>query len=447
MMATTQKICIDQNDTGLWEVKQTAEAAVKASELLQQDLETHHVFFNEEGFHNHIVHHLLSLYGTGAPPEALQAAYNANTTYQRPTFPVNQQVVQELQSWEHAKAYLGKERHYPDFLAFFQREIDAKGWEAVMSEYLFAGTASADDMLVRLYAGFMHPLIQMMYGVEFKQPAIVAEALAQTCVHQPNYKEVLFQAEKNANEAYEPGKGTTMPRIASLLEETRNDEKLRTALRPGDPPAMVPLLLERAPNQMMRIISKVKVRPEELEERTVEMFDSALFVATAASFHPEKTNKCDFFLIHHINAAPIFLTFNAQSWIPVETKARLLEWKIRYDLIQYAGRAVPALPLDQLKAYQPKKGLNSSLPDILSRLHEFAPHDDGHAVKLSRAAVITQQISSKYSDRDWKIIKGDDMWMRIHHLIADSVESPGPTWVRTTGLDQAWTEVPDKSRL
>lgn len=38
-MATTQKIQIDPTDTGLWKVKQTAEAAKKASELLQQDLE------------------------------------------------------------------------------------------------------------------------------------------------------------------------------------------------------------------------------------------------------------------------------------------------------------------------------------------------------------------------------------------------------------------------
>lgn len=212
---------------------------------------------------------------------------------------MNQDVVQELQSWEHAKEYLGKEKHYPDFLTFFQREIDAKGWEAVLSEYLFAGTESADDLLVRFYAGFLHPLIQMLFGMEFKQPAIVAEALAQTCVHQPNFKEILFQAEKNANETYGTGKGatTTMPRIASLLEETRSDEKIRTAVRPGEEPNKVPMLLERAPEEMMRIISKVKVRPEELEERTVEMFDSALFVATAASFHPGKANKCDFFLM------------------------------------------------------------------------------------------------------------------------------------------------------
>lgn len=73
----------------------------------------------------------------------------------------------------------------------------------------------------------------------------------------------------------------------------------------------------------------------------------------------------------------------------------------------------------------------------MSRLHNFA-EDDGHAIKLARAAVICQEISKKYEDRDWVKIKGDDMWTKIHHLIADSVEAPGPTWVRTAGLDGAW---------
>lgn len=43
-MATTQKIYIDPNYTGLWKVSQTAEAAKKASELLQQDLEVSQTF-------------------------------------------------------------------------------------------------------------------------------------------------------------------------------------------------------------------------------------------------------------------------------------------------------------------------------------------------------------------------------------------------------------------
>lgn len=209
--------------------------------------------------------------------------------------PAHEQVVQDLQTWAHASAYLGKEKHYPDFLAFFQREIQSKGWEAVLSEYLFAGSEAADDLLVRLYAGFLHPLIQMMYGVEWKQPAIIAEALAQTCVHQPNFKEVLLQAERNATHEY--AEGRKMPSIVSLLEEVRSDEKLASAVRMEDDNKVRDGVLKRAPGEMLRILSKVKVSPEDLEERTAEMFDAAMYTAVAASFHPGKANKFDFFLM------------------------------------------------------------------------------------------------------------------------------------------------------
>lgn len=43
-MATAQKIHIDPSDTGLWTVKQTADSAKKASELLQEDLEVSSLF-------------------------------------------------------------------------------------------------------------------------------------------------------------------------------------------------------------------------------------------------------------------------------------------------------------------------------------------------------------------------------------------------------------------
>lgn len=73
----------------------------------------------------------------------------------------------------------------------------------------------------------------------------------------------------------------------------------------------------------------------------------------------------------------------------------------------------------------------------MSRMHNFST-DDGHAIKLARAAVICEEVSKKYQDRDWMMIKGDDVWARIHNLIADSVEAPGTTWVRNAGLDDAW---------
>lgn len=64
---------------------------------------------------------------------------------------------------------------------------------------------------------------------------------------------------------------------------------------------------------------------------------------------------------HLVNSAPFFLSINEQSWIPAETKARLLEWKIRSDLMQYAARAVPALSLDDIKNYQPEKSGKASI--------------------------------------------------------------------------------------
>lgn len=123
-----------------------------------------------------LVHQLLSFYGTGADQHAIQNAWDHNASYQLPAQPSHSDVVKELDlsDPDHAQRYLGKGKHYPDFLAYFQREVDAKGWEAVLAERFFAGTEAADDLLVRLYAGFLHPLIQLMYGMEWKQPAIAS---------------------------------------------------------------------------------------------------------------------------------------------------------------------------------------------------------------------------------------------------------------------------------
>ncbi len=54
---------------------------------------------------------------------------------------------------ESFKKYLGKEKYYPDFLVFFQGEMEKNGWENVLNECLFAGDEKADDLLGRMYAG------------------------------------------------------------------------------------------------------------------------------------------------------------------------------------------------------------------------------------------------------------------------------------------------------
>src|SRR5438093_1109453 len=101
-MATPYRIHVVPEDTGLWKQHQNADAAKKATDLLQQDLKEHHVFFNNDGFHNHIVHHILAMYGTGATPEQMQKGYNDNKGYQRDAMEPHDKVPEELQDWDHA---------------------------------------------------------------------------------------------------------------------------------------------------------------------------------------------------------------------------------------------------------------------------------------------------------------------------------------------------------
>ncbi|KDN63118.1 putative HypA protein [Colletotrichum sublineola] len=440
-MATAYKIHVPAANTGLWQFKQQDATANKVSELLQEDMKKHHVFFNHDGFHNHIPHHVLALYGTGAGPAAIQKAYDGNANYQRPAKESHDSVADELHDWEGAQKYLGREKHYSDFLLFYQREIERLGWEAALNEHLFKGDERADDMLQRMFAGFLHPIIQLMYGVEWEQPAIVAEGLAQAAVHKNQLKGFFDEAERRANETAK----TPMPQIADLVEEIRGNRKLAAAAEMKDANKIFDGVMKRAPEEMMGIASKVKVLPEELDERTAEMFHTAFYVAGGAALRPGKEAKWDFFLIHHTNAAPIFLSLNAKPWISKENKVRLLEHKIRMDLVEYAARGSPQLRLDEVRSYRPRdqdqgRELVSKTSDLLPRFHAIS--DDGHTIKVTRALGICQQLSSRYGDRPWIKISGDDEWLRLSYMLLDGTEHSETKWVRSAGFEEAWKDVP-----
>ena len=102
------------------------------------------------------MHHVLTLYALGATPEQIQSHYDSNKSYQRPPEPVDNLIVDHLYDVSQFHKYLGNGRYYHDFLIFFQREIDKKGYENVINEYLLKGDERADDMLSRLYAGEPH---------------------------------------------------------------------------------------------------------------------------------------------------------------------------------------------------------------------------------------------------------------------------------------------------
>jgi hypothetical protein len=66
---------------------------------------------------------------------------------------VDGRIVQSLNEKGNFMSLLGAKEQYSNFLTYFQQEIDAKGVEAVMKEYVFAGNEYADALFVRLFGG------------------------------------------------------------------------------------------------------------------------------------------------------------------------------------------------------------------------------------------------------------------------------------------------------
>jgi hypothetical protein len=174
---------------------------------------------------------------------------------------------------ERFKSYLGQEKYYHDFLVYFQQEIDKNGWQGTLHKHVFAETEHADDMLVRMYAGFLHPIIHLGFGIEFQQPAIIAEALAQAAVHD-NWMAPLFLGCEKAAKGRR-GKDGPRKTIVQILEETREDDKLSKAAHFNDGNKIRDGILQRAPEEMIKYATQYTVREEEVEEKTAEMINAA----------------------------------------------------------------------------------------------------------------------------------------------------------------------------
>lgn len=222
---------------------------------------------------NHIAHHLLTLFALNASPKEIQQGYDTNVSYQRPPEPLKDSIVGDMHRPERFETYLGKEKYYHDFLVFFQKKIDEKSWQDVLNEYLFANNDRANDMLCRLYAGFLHPVIHLGFGIEFRQPAIMAEALAQAAVHDSWMSPLFLGCEKTA--ASHRGKHKPKKTIVQLLQEAKNDGNLSKAAHWEDGNKIREGILKRAPNEMIALASQYTVNEDELEEKTAEMINAA----------------------------------------------------------------------------------------------------------------------------------------------------------------------------
>lgn len=153
------------------------------------------------------------------------------------------------------------------------------------------------DMLVRMHSGFLHPMIQLMFGVEWNEPTIVAMALAQASVHSDApYRKIFLEAEDAANKDY-AGHKRAMPSIVSLMEEIRADAKLAGSAKLSDGNKIRDGVLKNAPDEMMWILGKVHVRPNEYQQALAQMIDASIYMGAGAAIREGKQPRWDFFIM------------------------------------------------------------------------------------------------------------------------------------------------------
>ncbi|KAF7596577.1 hypothetical protein BBP40_000977 [Aspergillus hancockii] len=391
-MATARNIELSVSDSGIYSVGIREDAARAASEVLQDDLENHHIYFNDMGFH---------------------------TKFQ---------------------SCLGKEENYPNFLELFQQKIEKQGVEKVINQYLFAEDELADNMLVRIFGGLIHPLIHLGFGIEFNQPAIIAEALAQAAIHDdwtgPRF---LLPAEKAAGGIGKPGKKTML----QILEEIRADEKLTNSSHWEDGNRMRDGVLVRAPDDMIKCAAEFTVSENQLEEKLVEIINTIAYF-TAAAQRPSKQVKLDFFYIHSMNASIFFTKIITLPFLSARTKQRLLEWTGRLSLLLYVSRNTPELRLNEVTDYQASRNWESIF--AYANAHR---RDDGHIGKLARAIANGEKVCRPYDTRakELGLMITGDTWLKIGNMIMDSTCDEHSVWIRSTGFDKAWEEFEDRPGL
>ncbi|KAH7028435.1 hypothetical protein B0J12DRAFT_584101 [Macrophomina phaseolina] len=407
LQASPYTVALSAADRGNFDLKD-ATATKKVSEVLQENLDKHHILFTDAR-HNHVAHQILAIYALGASADDVERIFRREASYQRPRLPFEDSIVRAIADKRKFVDFLDNELRYSSFLVFFQREIEAKGPKAVLDEHLFANDDKANALLYRLFAGIMHPVIHLGYAFEFNQPAILAEALAMASVHERDTAglcKYMMAAEKASIGSGKAGSSS----LRKILTEARQVKKLREAGRKGSQIEKVKNVIPNAFDELVHHASQYTISTEQIEERMVEMLDIMTCTLATIPDTPE-TYKANFFLLHSVNSLVLWPSLLEHPWLSTENRTRLLEWQGRYNVLLVLAEDLPRLTPEDLA-----KCTNEpcSWDKLFRRAIEHRT-DDGHLAKVIRALAYGEQTSKDPKIKNRLSMKGD-MWRKLANL-------------------------------
>ncbi|KAI8625048.1 hypothetical protein F5Y19DRAFT_480100 [Xylariaceae sp. FL1651] len=446
MAAVASPIQLRSSHLGLFKAAEIAPGALEeCNALLEKNHEAYHIFYRDPAFHNHTVHSLLTTLTLGATTSELHDRFNELIAIQRPIPEIDEQLLTKLRDDDVFYETIGQINQYHTFLEYFKQQIGARGYRSVVLTYLFARTKVANRMLVQMVEGAYHPIIHLGFGIEFDQPAIVAEALAQAASHdRMNIEDVLFAAEKKATARYDSNASGDKPEsLIDLVHSVRANERLRTAPVWSDLGAKMKAgVVGRAGADMADIAAKftIKAHEADLERRTAEMVSVCAYMAGSAHTSG-RPRKIDFFIMHSVTSSIFCTVIIRQDWIPLVDRVRIVEFKARTDLMWYAAIGSPTLDSQAISGYANAESDSLGWEDLFRDVRRES--DDGHAAKFIRALKNGEDTAKRYEDTaEWSTYFPckRDMWLKMAKLCQDTTKSrPWELkWVFFAGFEEGW---------
>ena len=389
------------------------------AELLEKDANEHHIFFNrEKGFHNHLTHMLLADYSLGASTKRLKEVYEQEAEKQQPKLPKHQ----DFEWTEH----LGDEDYYSDYLDFMIGDVGKLGRVGAVEKYAFD---EQHNMQSRLMGGAYHSFIHTGYGLEFGIDGMVAEGLAQMCVHSDRSK-VYFPKEVKTS------KSASYETALDIAKSTFQDKRFDDLVKFEDEGKYF-VFLGKKPELVLEYVDRwpLSIDRDELMEKVREL----IILGVAVYAGPQRPNKevvLDFFLMHALTSS-LFLPIFIQQINP-KFGMRLLKGKLAVDLAYFISRGRPALHLEQFSS-------TTEFVKSWSEIIELAVnHSDMHVPKVIRAL--------KQAERwDPEETLGRGVYRAIASMTVENIiDYPGgeqDDWSREgIGFDELWDKVPNRKK-
>jgi hypothetical protein len=241
-------------------------------ELLERNNKEHDIYFGPNHFHNHFPHTLLSQFALGAPESRLEKEWEIEDYLS----PLGEKQSTEITD-ENWKEHIGVDKFYPNYLDYFKAKIGKDGVQKTVLMY-----ALDETLLPSFVSGAVHPLIHVGFGLEFSSEIVVAEGLAEACVHSPAFAPVVDPAMYS-----KPSTGKES--LLDIADGIRQDKAFDNVVVFKDFPKSDPLLKSKmACDKIKGYVMKwsFEETPEGFAKAYTELFELVTHFAATSSFPP-----------------------------------------------------------------------------------------------------------------------------------------------------------------